>query len=143
MRPALRTAVCVLITLFIAASSFLYRFNTLGGPLAGFDNDHFPQLVRAIAILDGERPLKDFTDAELRSLWPAPAYSTSAIAQRVLGRSLRSEALLTIGMLSIGAAALFWISAQFAGAILPAAATTLLAVALRPALYSYRKNVVA
>lgn len=137
----MRTAVVALIAVAIAAFSFLYRFNTLGGPLGGFDNDHFPQLVRSMAILDGERPLRDFTDAELRALWPAPTYSTSALAQRILGRSLRSEALLTIGMLSIGAAALFLVSARFASAIVPAFIATVLAVAMRPALYNYPKIV--
>jgi hypothetical protein len=136
-----RTAVVALIAVAIAAFSFLYRFNTLGGPLGGFDNDHFPQLVRSMAILDGERPLRDFTDAELRALWPAPTYSTSALAQRILGRSLRSEALLTVGMLSIGAAALFLVSARFASAVVPAFIATVLAVAVRPALYNYPKIV--
>jgi hypothetical protein len=128
-----------LIAVAIAACSFLYRFNTLGGPLGGFDNDHFAQLVRATAILDGERPLRDFTDAELRALWPSPTYSTSAVAQRILGRSLRSEALLTIGLLSIGAAGLFLVSARVASAVIPAFIATILAVALRPALYNYPK----
>ena len=80
MRTPFRTAILALIAVAIAAFSFVYRFNTLGGPLGGFDNDHFPQLVRSIAMLDGERPLRDFTDAELRALWPAPTYSTSARA---------------------------------------------------------------
>ena len=134
-----RTAVVALIALTIAALSFLYRFNTLGGPLGGFDNDHFPQLVRSIAMLDGQRPLRDFTDAELRALWPAPTYSTSALAQRIFGRSLRSEALLTIGMLSIGAAALFLVSARLSAAVVAPLIATILAVAMRPALYNYPK----
>src|SRR4030095_10368929 len=112
VRMPLRTALVALIAFAIAAFSFLYRFNSLGGPLGGFDNDHFAQLVRSIAILDGERPLRDFADVELRACWPAPTYSTSALAQRILGRSLRSEALLTIGLLSIGAAALFVVSVR-------------------------------
>jgi hypothetical protein len=138
VRTPFRTALVALIAFAIAAFSFLYRFNTLGGPLGGFDNDHFPQLVRSMAMLDGERPLRDFTDAELRALWPAPTYSTSALAQRIFGRSLRAEALLTIGMLSIGAAALFLVSARFA-AVVPAFIATILAVAMRPALYNYPK----
>src|SRR5262245_66386884 len=92
-----------------------------------------------MAILDGQRPLRDFTDAELRGLWPAPTYSTSALAQRIFGRSLRSEALLTTGMLSIGAAALFLVSARFAAAIVVPFMATILAVAMRPALYNYPK----
>jgi hypothetical protein len=140
-RPRVRTIVTILVAAAIAATAFVYRFNTLGGRLGGFDNVHFIQLVRSIAVLDGERPLRDFTDTALVSLWPAPTYSSSAIAQRMLGRSLRSDALLTVGMLSLGAAALFWISSEFAAAILPAALLTLLAVALRPALYNYSKIV--
>jgi hypothetical protein len=139
-RP-LRTALVTLLAFAIAAFTFLFRFNTLGGPLAGFDNDHFPQLVRAMAMLDGERPLRDFSDAELRALWPAPTYSTSALAQFTFGRSLRSEALLTIGLLSIGAAALFLVSVRVAAAILPAFIATMLAVLLQPALYNYPKIV--
>jgi len=131
VRTPFRTAIVALIALAIAAFSFLYRFNTLGGPLGGFDNDHFPQLVRAMAMLDGERPLRDFSDAELRALWPAPTYSTSALAQTILGRSLRSEALLTVGLLSIGAVALFLVSTRFAGAIIPALIATTLAVTFR------------
>jgi hypothetical protein len=138
-RPPARTVVLVLIAAVIAAGAFVYRFNTLGGRLGGLDNDHFIQLVRSVAFLDGERPLRDFTDTALEALWPAPTYSASAIAQRVFGRSLRSEALLTVGMLSVGAAGLFWVSSAFAEAILPAALLTLLAVALRPALYNYSK----
>ena len=141
LRSALTRILSIVIAVAIAAAAFVYRFNTLDGRLSGFDNDHFPQLVRSMAMLDGERPLRDFTDAELRALWPAPTYSTSALAQRMLGRSLRAEALLTIGMLSIGAAALFLVSAQFAGSIAPAAVAALLAVALRPALYNYPKIV--
>jgi hypothetical protein len=141
LRSALTSILPIVIAVAIAAAAFVYRFNTLDGKLSGFENDHFPQLVRSMAMLEGERPLRDFTDAELRALWPAPTYSTSALAQRVLGRSLRSEALLTIGMLSIGAAALFLVSVQFAGSILPAAIAALLAVALRPALYNYPKIV--
>ena len=136
-----RTATSALIALAIAALSFAYRFNTLGGPLGGLDNDHFPQLVRSIAMLEGQRPLRDFMDAELRALWPAPTYSTSALAQRFFGRSLRSEAFLTIGMLSIGAAALFLVAARFSGAIVAPFIATILAVALRPALYNYPKVV--
>jgi len=141
VRSAVTNVFSVVIAVAIAAATFIYRFNTLDGRLSGFENDHFPQLLRSTAMLDGERPLRDFMDAELRALWPAPTYSTSALAQKMLGRSLRAEALLTIGMLSAGAAALFLVAGEFAGAIAPAAIMTALAVALRPALYNYPKIV--
>src|SRR5438067_5331693 len=113
--PLLKTALTVVLAVMLAGASFAYRFNTLGGRLAGFENDHFGQLVRAIAYLDGERPLRDYIDTELRSIWPSPTYSASALAQRIFGRSLRSEALLTIAMLSISASVVFLVSTQFAG----------------------------
>lgn len=131
----------VLVALLIGALSFVYRFNTLSGPLAGFDNDHFFQIVRSDAMLDGELPLRDYSDTELRSLWPPLSYATSAAAMKAMGRSLRSEAIMSVGMLSLGAAALFWAAAVIAGGILPAALATLLAIGLSPTLYNYPKIV--
>lgn len=131
----------VLVALTVGALSFVYRFNTLGGPLAGFDNDHFFQIVRADAMLDGELPLRDYSDAELRSLWPPLSYATSAAAMTVMGRTLRSEALLTVGMLAVGAAALCWAAAIVAQGVVPAVIMTLLAVGLSPTLYNYPKIV--
>ncbi len=133
-----RTA-AVAVTIILV--TVVYRFNTLGGPLGGFDNDHFTALTRAVAMADGEQPLRDFAEGELRALWPPLTYWTSAVAQEVLGRSLRSEALLCIGMLALGAAALFWTSAVMTGVIWPAAWAALLGVAMSPALYNYPKIV--
>ncbi len=129
----------VLIALVIGAAAFVYRFNTLGGPLAGFDNEHFFLIVRAEAMLDGELPLRDYSDTELRSLWPPLSYATSAIAMMTGGRSLLSEAVLTVGMLAVGAALVFWAAATFAQALWPALLTTIVAVALGPTLYNYPK----
>src|SRR5690348_9631989 len=100
-----------LIALSIGALTFVFRFNTLGGPLAGFDNDHFFQIVRAEAMLDGELSLRDYSDAELRSLWPQLTYASSAIAMKTFGPSLRSEAILDAGMLALGASATMWAAA--------------------------------
>ena len=130
-----------LAALSIAALTFVYRFNTLGGPLAGFDNDHFFQIVRAEAMLDGELSLRDYSDAELRSIWPQLTYATSAAAMSVMGQTLRSEALLSVGMLALGAAVLFWASAEVAQSITAAAILTLLAIGLNPTLYNYPKIV--
>jgi hypothetical protein len=129
----------VLIALVLGATAFVYRFNTLGGPLAGFDNEHFFLLVRAEAMLDGELPLRDYSDTELRSLWPPLSYATSAVAMHAGGRSLLSEAVLTAAMLALGAGLAFWAAATFAQAIWPAVVTTLVATALGPALYNYPK----
>ena len=138
--PGLRRAFLLIIAAAIAATTFIYRFNTLDGRLGGFDNDHFIQLVRSVAVANGERPIRDFTDTALEALWPAPTYAVSAAAQRILGPSLRSEALLTTGMLALGTAGLFLVSAEF-GSIAVAALLALLAAALGPALYNYPKIV--
>jgi hypothetical protein len=130
-----------LAALSIAALTFVYRFNTLGGPLAGFDNDHFFQIVRAEAMLDGELSLRDYSDAELRSIWPQLTYATSAAAMSILGRTLRSEAILGVGMLALGAAVLLWACAEVSQSIATAAIMTLLAVGLGPTLYNFPKIV--
>ena len=141
MRGHRRRILSALAALSIAALTFVYRFNTLGGPLAGFDNDHFFQIVRAEAMLDGELSLRDYSDAELRSIWPQLTYATSAAAMRILGRTLRSEAILGVGMLALGAAALLWACAAASQSIAVAAIMTLLAVALGPTLYNFPKIV--
>jgi hypothetical protein len=64
----------------------------------------------------------------------------SAAAQRVLGPSLRSEALLTTGMLSLGAAGLFCVAAEF-GSIPSRALLHAARGSLGPALYNYPKIV--
>ena len=47
----------------VGVVSFAFRFNTLGGALGGFDNDHFIYLTRTDMLLWGEQPLRDFVDA--------------------------------------------------------------------------------
>lgn len=129
------------LALLVGLFAFVYRFNALGGSLGGFDNDHFGQLVRVVHVADGELPLRDFADAELRALWPPLTYETSAAGQLLFGRSLRSEALVTIGLLALGAASMFWVAADVAGIVWPAALVALLGVALSPNLYNYPKIV--
>jgi hypothetical protein len=126
----------------IAAVAFLFRFNTLGGTLGGFDNDEFAHLLRSDAILRGEQPLRDFADAELRGAWPSLSYAVPAWAQRLWGRNLLSEAYLTAGALACAYAVLFLMALDLSrwrcsAAILAA----LLAVATAAKLYNYPKVV--
>ena len=141
MRRSRHPVRLLLAALSIAIVAFAYRFNTLGGPLAGFDNDHFFQIVRTDAMLDGELPLRDYADTELRSLWPPLSYATSAGGMRILGRSLRSEALVSIGMLATGAALLCVVVALVTDSVALGALMALLAVGLGPTLYNYPKLV--
>jgi hypothetical protein len=136
-----RVALAALGACAVAVIAFILRFNTLGGALGGFDNDHFIYLARTDALLGGELPLRDFADAELRGAWPALSYAVSAWAQRVGGRTLLSEAYLTVGLLALAHAVVFVLaldlSKRWSVALLAAA----LAILTFPKLYNYIKVV--
>ncbi|MGH9256185.1 MAG: hypothetical protein ACRD3C_16630, partial [Vicinamibacterales bacterium] len=120
-----RIVVGVTVAACVACVAFAYRFNTLGGTLAGFDNDHFAHLMRTEMLLHAEQPLRDFADAELRGAWPALSYAVPAWAQQLGGRTLLSEAYLTIGALALAYALVFLcaldLSKQWVVALLAAA----------------------
>ena len=100
----MKNALALLVAAAVAVVAFLYRFNTLGGTLGGFDNDHFVHFSRAIQMVHGEQPLRDFVDAGLQGGWPSLTYCASAWAQRIWGDSLLGEAYLTVGALAVAAA---------------------------------------
>ena len=93
--------------MLVGILSFIFRFNTLGGALGGFDNDHFIYLTRTDMLLWGEQPLRDFVDAELRGAWPAMSYLASAWAQQIGGRTLLPEAYLCAGALAVATGLVF------------------------------------
>jgi hypothetical protein len=121
----------------VFAAAFLYRFNTLGGALGGFTNDQFGYLARARQIQAGEIPYRDFNDPG----WFLTDYA-SAAAQWIGGYNLRSEAILTIGMLSLGAAVTYLLARRVAGSASVALFAVALQVALEPRHYNYPKIVV-
>jgi hypothetical protein len=126
----------------IALVAFALRFNALGGTLGGFDNDHFVHLLRTDMLLNGEQPLRDFADAELRGAWPSLGYAVSAWAQQWWGRTLLAEAYLTVGALALTAAGVFLLalhlSQRWTVALLAAACV----MASHPKLYNYEKVLV-
>ena len=127
------------VAVLIALVAFVYRFNTLGGALGGFDNDHFIYLIRTDMVLAGEQPLRDFADAELRGAWPALTYAVSAWVQQIGGRTLLPEAFLTVGALAAASAIVFLIALRLSRrwpiAVLAAAVT----IVMTPKLYNYPK----
>src|SRR5688572_7817151 len=134
LRPGTLGVVAALLFLFVAC----YRFNTLGGALGGFDNDHFVHLAQAWQVEAGEQPLRDFLDSGLQGARPSLTYELSALAQRFGGRNLRSEAWLTV--LGVAAAAAITFLAGAAVAPWPLAlVTAVLAALLSPKLYGYPK----
>jgi hypothetical protein len=134
-----RSAVVIAVGGLVAFVTFVFRFNTLGGSLGGFDNDHFIYLIRTDVVLAGEQPLRDFVDAELRGAWPALTYSVSAWAQQIGGRTLLPEAYLSVGALALATAVVFALALRFSRrwsvAVLAAAVT----IVMSPKLYNYPK----
>lgn len=134
-----RIALAVCAAVSVGAIAFAYRFNTLGGTLGGFDNDHFIYLMRTDMLLRGEQPLRDFVDAELRGAWPALTYSVSAWAQQIGGRTLLPEAYLTVGALAAAHVMVLLLaldlSRRWSVALLAAA----VAITTTPKLYNYPK----
>jgi hypothetical protein len=120
----------------VFATAFLYRFNTLGGALGGFGNDEFGYLARARQIQAGDVPFRDFNDPG----WFLTDYLAAA-AQWVGGYNLRSEAVLTIGMLSLGTAVAFLLARRVSGSVPAALLAVALLVAVEPRHYNYPKIV--
>ncbi|MGH9202187.1 MAG: hypothetical protein ACRD2A_13240, partial [Vicinamibacterales bacterium] len=70
----IRRAVTLVLASLVFVLVALYRFNTLGGALGGFDNDHFLHFVYAKQVQAGEQPLRDFLDAGLQGARPSLTY---------------------------------------------------------------------
>jgi hypothetical protein len=134
IRAARHTVADGLLVVAVFATAFFYRFNTLGGALGGFTNDEFGYLARGRQIQSGELPFRDFNDPG----WILTD-TLSGLAQWAGGYNLRSEALLTVGMLSLGAAITFVLARRASGST----AAALLAIAIHIALdarhYNYPK----
>ena len=121
--------------------SFLYRFNGLGGALGGFDGDHFIYYLGAKAVAHGERPLRDFTDAGLMGAWPALSYELPALAQRLGGETLLSEAVFVVGAVALSLAVIFLTAAEVGGAM-SAVIVTITTLFTATKLYGYTKVLV-
>jgi hypothetical protein len=134
-----RIALAVCAALGVGAAAFAYRFNTLGGTLGGFDNDHFAHLMRAEMLLRGQQPLRDFADAELRGAWPALSYAVPAWAQQIGGRTLLAEAYLTVGAIALAHAMVFLLALDLSKRWSIAFLAAAVAVATTPKLYNYPK----
>ena len=94
------------------------------------------------SVLRGERPLRDFVDAGLQGAWPALTYELSALAQRLGGETLLSEAVLCVGAIALSATLLFRAAASVAG-VWASVVVTLLSVATSTRLYGYHKVLVS
>ncbi len=121
--------------------AFLYRFNALGSALGGFDNDHFHYYVRAKQVAHGERPLRDFYDHGLQGAWPSLSYELPALAQRIGGETLLTEAVFTIGAIAVSLGVTFLVAARLTG-VVPALVVSLITLFLGTRLYGFSKVLV-
>ena len=136
IRAARHTVTDGLLVGAVFAAAFFYRFNTLGGALGGFTNDEFGYLARGRQILSGELPFRDFNDPG----WILTD-TLSGLAQWLGGYNLRSEALLTVGMLSLGAAITFMLARKASGSTVAALLAIAIHIALDARHYNYPKIV--
>ncbi len=134
--PSRRSATDALLLVAVLVTTFFYRFNTMGGGLGGFTNDQFGYLARARQIQGGDVPFRDFNDPG----WFLTDYLSAAM-QWLGGYNLRSEALLTVGMLSLGAALTFVLARRAAGTVVAAVVAVAVHVALDARHYNYPKIV--
>lgn len=134
--PSRRSVADALLLVAVLVTTFFYRFNTLGGTLGGFTNDQFGYLARARQIQGGDVPFRDFNDPG----WFLTDYLSAAM-QWLGGYNLRSEALLTVGMLSLGAALTFVLARRAAGTVVAAVVAVAVQVALDARHYNYPKIV--
>jgi hypothetical protein len=134
-----RIATAAAVAVVLGAAAFLFRFNALGGTLGGFDNDHFTRLIRADVLLQGQQPLRDFVDSELRGAWPALTYAMSAWAQQIGGRTLLSEAYLTVGSLTLAFVIVFLLALDVSKRWSIALLATIAAIVTMPKVHNYPK----
>ena len=118
--------------------TFFLRFNTLGGALGGFDDDHFVSFAYAKQVQAGARPLQDFTGLGLQSAWPPLTYDVSALAQSLLGNNLRSEALLAVTGIGL-ATVLAFLASTYVAPIAVAGGAAVVSALLATRLYNYPK----
>ncbi len=130
----LRLAFILVLAVFLFALTIAYRFAAMGGHFAGFEDDEFVHLSQAQQVLLGERPPRDFVE-----LGMPMTVGLSAAAQVIGGRTLLSEAWLTMGMLGLCAALLFLLGVRASGSIFIAFVIALLQIAMAPRFYNYPK----
>ena len=115
--------------LLIFAATFLYRFLDLS-----FHNDHFEFLSQAAEIVDGAIPGVDLFDPT-RPL----QYYLSAAGLWLFGHQLLAEAVLSVGLISLGTALVFVAGARISNSVTLGVVAAVFTAATLPRLYSYPK----
>src|SRR5262249_61399433 len=86
----------------------------------------------------GLQPLRDFSGLGLQGAWPSLTYEVSAWGQQWLGNNLRSEAVVTITGVALGAAITFVVASLLSNNFW-ADGVTPISVFVAPTPYHYSK----
>ncbi len=116
----------------VFTAAFLYQFAS-----ARFSNDHFDHLSKAVQVLHGEYPVRDFLDPG-RPL----TIALSAVTLAMAGGTLFGEAVLTMGAIATGITLVFWLTHQVTRSIPVAGWAAACTLAIEPRLYGYPKVLV-
>jgi hypothetical protein len=122
----------IIASIIIGIATFLYRFTSLG-----FGNDHFVHLARALAMLAGDLPIRDYTEEGVPL-----SVLLSAGAQLVFGRSLFAEAVLTSISFATAAGVTCFLTSRITGSLWLGAGAAILQALAYPRSYSHPKMLV-
>jgi hypothetical protein len=136
-QPSARTVRMASIAVLLFLFTLWLRVAAMDGPLGGFDNDQFVHLSRAQQMLLGDLPVRDFPEPGLPLTEAA-----SALAQRVFGRTLLTEAVFTSAMLGLSAALVFLLTAHLSRSSFIALIAATAQIAMMPRFYNYPKVLV-
>ncbi|MGE0443857.1 MAG: hypothetical protein AB7P99_01415 [Vicinamibacterales bacterium] len=133
LRPLLPWLAAV--AMFLLA--WVLRYNDPEGSFGGLTDDHMFYAVQGWQLLYGELPDRDFNDPG------APlTYVVSWLLQLALGRSVWSEYVFCVLVLSLGVGLTCVLAARATGSVLLGLGAALLEIALRPRLYNWPKILV-
>jgi hypothetical protein len=134
--PSAGSALTWLTAALVFLAAFLYRFLSLptSPERLPLPNDHFVHLSRARQVLLGELPFRDFYDPGhfLR------VYLSAAL-QALFGHHLLAETLLTVGLVSAGAALAFLLMVELSRSSLLSLLVVAMLIATIPDLHDYPK----
>jgi hypothetical protein len=117
----------------VGVAAFVIRFLSLGA----IENDQYVYLARAHQVLHGSWPVRDFVDPGIPL-----AYLLSAAAAAVAGPTLLTEAVLSLALFAIAAAATYALVRRASGSTVAAVLTVAIMLVFPPRLYNSSKVLV-
>src|SRR6266513_1057180 len=117
----------------VAVMAFAYGYVTTGA----IENDHFVMLARALQVLYGDWPVRDFVDPG-----QPLSYLVSTAAAAMFGPTLLVNVVLCLVFLAATAAFTYLLVWRATGSVLAALVAAALAIVFYPRLYNTTKVIV-